>query len=409
MNVAMIVSGAGLNERTRAVSQRLRLLTQRGRVVLFIPEETALPPELADQVQTFVCPFRSWVPLGAVGRVSRYMLFTAWAVQRIRSLWRETGIDLLYTFQSYGAEAAFLASHLFGIKWIIELHHTPFYLLDRLLHDSRKQVPKIIAAWLFCFLSRRILARADLILALAHDREGVQQRLKLSGLRVLLGKAVPVRMAIDLDYVRRSVGQREVHPRATIRLFYVGHITPFRAQMLLGGFKRVKDRIGNLELLLVGSVEEEFRATFAEMTAKLEGVKYLGYRGHAECLRIMNEADVCIFVAEPWVRDYHLAQPNKILEALALGKPVVAADFPGVRGLVEHGGNGWLFDPRSVEAFSEGISVVASDVSLRRKMGERSLLKAGQFDLQSNDHAILGYIDGLFNAAEPGMPNNRAF
>jgi glycosyltransferase involved in cell wall biosynthesis len=60
-----------------------------------------------------------------------------------------------------------------------------------------------------------------------------------------------------------------------------------------------------------------------------------------------------------------------ILEALAMGKPVVAFSGGGVPEIVHHGETGWLVRERTVEALAEKLREAARDRGRAAAMGER--------------------------------------
>ena len=68
--------------------------------------------------------------------------------------------------------------------------------------------------------------------------------------------------------------------------------------------------------------------------------------------------------------------PLSVLEAMAIGLPVVTTDVPGCRDTVEEGVNGFLVPPREVEALEKAIRTLVEDAGLRRRMGEASRRKA---------------------------------
>jgi glycosyltransferase involved in cell wall biosynthesis len=68
--------------------------------------------------------------------------------------------------------------------------------------------------------------------------------------------------------------------------------------------------------------------------------------------------------------------PNAILEYMAAGLPVVAADVGGVRELVDDGSTGYLVRTRTPEAFAEPVIQLLRDPDLRRAMGRRGLERA---------------------------------
>jgi glycosyltransferase involved in cell wall biosynthesis len=61
--------------------------------------------------------------------------------------------------------------------------------------------------------------------------------------------------------------------------------------------------------------------------------------------------------------------PQALIEAAAMGIPIVASDLPGCREVVEHGSNGWLVPPRDIGRLAESILGLLRDPDLRRRMG----------------------------------------
>src|SRR5439155_826040 len=59
------------------------------------------------------------------------------------------------------------------------------------------------------------------------------------------------------------------------------------------------------------------------------------------------------------------------LEAMATAKPVIVADIPGVREVIEDGREGLLADPLNARDLAEKIRRLLADPEARRVMGER--------------------------------------
>ena len=64
--------------------------------------------------------------------------------------------------------------------------------------------------------------------------------------------------------------------------------------------------------------------------------------------------------------------PGAILEAMALGLPLVASDIPSNREVLEEGKNALLVAPKSTAALSAAMDTLLADESLCRKFGQRS-------------------------------------
>jgi glycosyltransferase involved in cell wall biosynthesis len=86
--------------------------------------------------------------------------------------------------------------------------------------------------------------------------------------------------------------------------------------------------------------------------------------GHVERLEEqIREADVVVLPS------YREGTPKVLLEAAAMGKPIIASDVPGCREVVVHGENGLLVPPGDAPALAAAMETMFADEQLRTKMG----------------------------------------
>lgn len=76
-----------------------------------------------------------------------------------------------------------------------------------------------------------------------------------------------------------------------------------------------------------------------------------------------------VFVLPSYYRE---GIPRSILEALAVGRPVITTDLPGCRDTVQPGVNGMTVRPLDVAALADAMASFARDPDLAEKMGRRS-------------------------------------
>jgi glycosyltransferase involved in cell wall biosynthesis len=88
--------------------------------------------------------------------------------------------------------------------------------------------------------------------------------------------------------------------------------------------------------------------------------------------------------------------PRAVLEAMAAGCPVVAAEVDGVPDLVEHGGTGFLFPVDDFEAFRDSVRRVLHEEGVRRRMGAAARARIEErFTMRSAVAAYEDFYEGL--------------
>ena len=121
-----------------------------------------------------------------------------------------------------------------------------------------------------------------------------------------------------------------------------------------------------VRFVLVGAVDDGNPASVPEKQLcawQEEGVvRWLGHQD--DMPEVLGK---CHIVALP---SYGEGIPKALIEAAAAGKPIVATDVAGCRDVVQDGVNGLLVAPRDVEQLAGAIRRLASDASLRGRMGE---------------------------------------
>ncbi|WP_026187121.1 glycosyltransferase family 4 protein [Ensifer sp. BR816] len=94
-----------------------------------------------------------------------------------------------------------------------------------------------------------------------------------------------------------------------------------------------------------------------------------------------------VFVLPSYYRE---GIPRSILEALAVGRPIITTDLPGCRDTVEPGVNGITVKPLDVIALADAMASFARDPDLAENMGRRSReLAENKFDVHMINRVLL--------------------
>ncbi|MDE2579454.1 MAG: glycosyltransferase family 4 protein [Hyphomicrobiales bacterium] len=103
--------------------------------------------------------------------------------------------------------------------------------------------------------------------------------------------------------------------------------------------------------------------------------------------------DVRPFIAQCSVYvlpSYREGTPRTVLEAMAMGRPVVTTDAPGCRETVADGDNGLLVPPRDAQSLAHALLRMADDGAMRARMGQRArTLCMEKYDVHKVNAAML--------------------
>jgi glycosyltransferase involved in cell wall biosynthesis len=177
----------------------------------------------------------------------------------------------------------------------------------------------------------------------------------------------------SIDVVYNGVGDAPEAaaslPRSTrdgkVTALFVGRLVEQKnVPVLLRAMKRLSDTHTELKLLVAG--DGPLRNLCEQTIATLQigdRVELLGERSDVPAL--MAAAD---FVVLPSLRE---GLSNVILEAMMVGRPVIASAVGGSVELVEHMASGLLFPSDDDAALADALRLMASDGALREKCGAR--------------------------------------
>jgi len=137
---------------------------------------------------------------------------------------------------------------------------------------------------------------------------------------------------------------------------------------LIEAQQSLRRRGSDLRLVLAGAPDPENpssidTATLARWRA-LPGVTWLGEIGDIRTL--WSAAHIAVLASR------REGLPKSLLEAAAMGRPLVATDVPGCREIAHDGENALLVPPDDAVALAAALERLAGDAELRRRFGAAS-------------------------------------
>jgi glycosyltransferase involved in cell wall biosynthesis len=198
-----------------------------------------------------------------------------------------------------------------------------------------------------------------------------------------------------VHHVGNGIDLRQFTPRAALPtnprpvLLCVGRLEPVKNLPMLF---RVLKRLGTRHrpvLRLVG--EGPCLAEYQQEVQRLglaDQVEFLGYRYDVPELTAAADVVVLSSVKE--------GIPRSLMQAMAVGVPVVATDVKGTREVVVDGETGFLVPLDDAGRFAERVAMLLDSPALCREMGARGIVRASQhFD----EDRVVERLAGLYRTA----------
>lgn len=252
------------------------------------------------------------------------------------------GVDHLHVhFANSGATVGLLAARLADLPWSLTLHgiSETDYPAGLLLPEKLRMAQfAACASWFM---------RA--------------QAMRLSTPRVWRDLMV-VRCGVDFSRLpARGIAERA---RARARIVCVGRLSPEKGQAgLIEAFAQVRAAGVAAELVLVGDgPDRQGLAAIVAECGLTQDVTFLGRLPEPETLATIASADI---LALPSLME---GLPVVLIEAMALGVPVVASQVAGIPELVIAGETGLLFAASDWRALADAIHRLLDDPALRTRL-----------------------------------------
>lgn len=314
-----------------------RVLKERGHSVWFAcvrgdvleTHVRAAGVELVDELclERTARPWRLAVQIGTLGRVLR-----------------ELEIDVVHAHQTHDHWLAALGRRGTATRLVRTVHHR------RAAHAGAA------ARWL--------LHRTDALIAVS---EGIAERLRATGtpptrVTVVPGAVDVERFGLDTngEPVRMELGLGDAPVVGC-----VARMVPGRGHdVLLRAAARLQERLPEARLVLVG--RGEHRPALEGLVRELglgAAVVFAGYRG-TDLPAVLAALDCVVLLGQGSEESC-----RAVLEAMAAGRPVVAAAVGAVPEIVVDGETGWLVEP-SPEAVAARLEAALRDRVNARRMGE---------------------------------------
>ena len=306
---------------------------------------------------------------------------------------------VVYTMDYPGlrvARSLFRLRRILGFRFVFELHN----LTSTVLHEEAERWarnPKRHDQ-----LSRRAV-KAEKTEAYCYPRmDGLVANSKgtLAAVEETFGAPahrIALPNGVDLSRFRIDEKTPEVD------LIYTGSLDGWK------GVDTLIDALGLLEgvrLRVAGFGEPRVVEEFLER-ARIQGVRdrleFLGYRPHREIPGLLARARIVVVSTSGRSREgKRFTCPMKILEAMGAGKPIVAADLPAIRELMDHEKEGLLFKHDDAVSLAQAIRKLLEDEGLSMRLATAARKRAEGYTWEQRTKRLIHFLGGVVRG-EPSV------
>lgn len=160
-------------------------------------------------------------------------------------------------------------------------------------------------------------------------------------------------------------------------LTYVGELSNRKNQnQIIETARLLQGRINNIKFLLVGTGKDSVKLKKKVRDLNLTDIViFLGYR--KDIVDLMNLSDVVVSTSK------QEGLPVNLLEALSVGKPIIATNSRGNRDLVKDNYNGFLIEIHDSKDMSDKINQLYNNKDLQRNMSICSKKESRKYDIKN--------------------------
>lgn len=183
---------------------------------------------------------------------------------------------------------------------------------------------------------------------------------------------------IDLDHY-------EYTPEPTsevIKIIFTARMVENKGVLvLIDAAKKLQQKYkGRIQFLLCGDLDTNPNGITREVLEEKCENNYIQWLGHRrDILELLKQSHIMAFPS--WYRE---GLPKSIIEAEAIGRPIVTTDSVGCRDTVIDGMNGFLIPIKDVDALASALQKLIEHPELRQTMGRKSReLAEVKFDIKN--------------------------
>jgi len=316
------------------------------------------------------------VPVEALGTQVPLVGPFAFVVSAFLHLLRNrTQVDVLHVhFASYFVIPAYLMRLVAGKPYVISCHGYDVIYLQR-----RR-------GWRI--LQRAMFAKASFMTAAS----GEIKQILVDKYHLSQEKVVVVHNGVDEEEIQKA--QREAVETDRRTVVFLGNLRPVKDPITaLKAFEAVHAGQADIHLSIVGDgqLRKELER-YVDASGLRKAVDMKGHLSHQDALKELSSAEVFLMSSLS-----EGGNPLALMEAMALGKPIVATAVGGVKDVIVDGENGLTVEPGSPSRLASALVKVLGD----RELADRIATNAKAASLEYTWTRVISTYETIYAHLKP--------
>jgi glycosyltransferase involved in cell wall biosynthesis len=296
--------------------------------------------------------------------------------RRVKQLLKAEAIQLVHAHGTRANSNVLWAAKSLGIPVIYTIHGWSF-------HQDQHPFVQKVRIWGERYLTKR----SDINIAVSHSN-------RQSGKNVLPNlDAIVINNGIDTNKFDPKATHANIRQELGISndvkvILFLARFTSHKQPLtLLKAFAKALKKDSSLHLLMVGDGDQKQSAVkLIDELGLHEQVTLQPFR--QDVPDVLASADIFV-LPSLWE-----GLPIGLLEAMAMGKAVIASQVDGTSEIIRHNENGWLVSTDNLEVnLAKAIIVVAGDGKLRSQFEQQALHTVNQ---NFNAHHMTRQIENTY-------------
>ena len=152
----------------------------------------------------------------------------------------------------------------------------------------------------------------------------------------------------------------------------------------------VKSKFPNITFTLLGEIENSYRDVKIENIKKYQENNIINYEGYKEDV-LPYLKNCMVFVLPSYLKE---GIPRSVLEAMAIGRPIITTNVSGCKETVKEGINGYLVEPKNYIDLANKMEFMIENKDLLENMGKHSFEYVKErFDVNLINKKMLEIMD----------------